>query len=74
MIRFLKWFLVIAALVTLYIQLGGSDFLKKFGKGSVEVGEKVEEIEKKAKDRYRDISKKVEKKVKKFKREVMEKD
>ena len=75
--RLVKWILLVIFFAALFVYLGGGSLLKDFGKKSVEVGDKLEKVEKKmekagekAKDFSKDVSRKAKKKIKKLKKEM----
>ncbi len=75
--RLVKWILLVIFFAALFVYLGGGSLLKDFGKKSVEVGDKLEKVEKKmeragekAKDFSKDVSRKAKKKIKKLKEEI----
>jgi len=56
----IKWVLILGVLAGLSVYFGGGKWLQNMGKKSVQVGEKLEKAEKKAKDVTKDAEKKLE--------------
>ncbi len=66
----LKTALVLALLGGLFVYFGGGRWLQGFGKKSVEVGERLEDAEKKAKDISKDVGEKAKKGMDRLKKEI----